>query len=230
MPTNSAINTTNPIGIVSGGTDTASFANQYGVIYYNGTQLSSTTAGVSGTVLRSNGSSMAPSFQASPAAGGSWVLIQTQAVSSVTQVVFTISPSAYNNYAFLISAAQMQNGNPTLQYETSANGGSTWSGGAYVANDLEGAGAQVNTTTGPGNSLFAGLNVLSQYPAGILWLYNVNGPSYTVSKCLAIDNTGTFKTAVAIGAGISGINALRFISNGVGSIPALTVSQYGILS
>jgi hypothetical protein len=51
------------IPISNGGTNTTTFANTDGVIYYNGTKLVSTTAGSAGQILVSEGGNSGPTFQ-----------------------------------------------------------------------------------------------------------------------------------------------------------------------
>jgi hypothetical protein len=68
MATKNSIDSNIPIEISKGGTNTTSLANTNGVIYYDGTNLVTTTVGTATHVLTSNGAGSAPTFQA--AAGG----------------------------------------------------------------------------------------------------------------------------------------------------------------
>lgn len=77
---NPTVNLTVPVSIANGGTNATSFATTDGVVYYDGTRLVTTSAGVMGQVLTSNGPGMAPTFQA----GGGGSLVINGDVGSVT--------------------------------------------------------------------------------------------------------------------------------------------------
>jgi hypothetical protein len=236
MPTNSAINTTNPIGIVSGGTNASSLNDQYGSIYYDGSQLQSTNSGINGSVLRSNGAFGPPSFQASPGAGGSWVFIETKTATNDTQVVFnTISSASFMNYVFIVNSCQLQNGNPILGYQVSSDGGSTWTTGAGNLGNAFTSGG--NGTVEPtGSPPVAGMTTsLTRYAEGIFWLYGITPTSghqvisYTVITSIAgLPNGQAVQVLFANATNNTNINAVRFVSNGIGLIPFISASLYGV--
>jgi len=62
------ISATNPIPIANGGTNATSMTNTFGVNYFDGTRIVTTTVGTAGQVLTSNGAGVAPTYQA--ASGG----------------------------------------------------------------------------------------------------------------------------------------------------------------
>jgi len=124
MVTNSEINTTNPIGIVSGGTNTASFSHTNGTVYFDGTKLSSTTTGTSGYALTSNGGSSAPTYQALPSSAGAWNLIQTLTASTSGNLIF--STSTYSNYAVIFNGIVPDTASQTFSMLWSTDGGSTY--------------------------------------------------------------------------------------------------------
>lgn len=66
---NPTVSLTVPVAIANGGTNATSMANTDGVVYFDGTRLSTTAVGTSGQVLTSNGAGVAPTFAA--ASGGS---------------------------------------------------------------------------------------------------------------------------------------------------------------
>jgi hypothetical protein len=69
VPTiNPTVNLDVPVVIANGGTNAITFANTFGVVYFDGTRLVDTTVGTSGYTLTSNGVGLAPTFQATPAA------------------------------------------------------------------------------------------------------------------------------------------------------------------
>jgi hypothetical protein len=86
MVTKNSINSGIPIEISLGGTNTTSFTTTYGTVCFDGTQLTTVTAGSSGQVLTSNGSGGVPSYQYIGAEGLAWSEItgatQTAAVNS----------------------------------------------------------------------------------------------------------------------------------------------------
>jgi hypothetical protein len=65
-----------PLPIADGGTNTTSFSNTNGTVYFDGTELATVNPGTSGQVLTSNGAGSAPTFQTvSP--GGTGITITT---------------------------------------------------------------------------------------------------------------------------------------------------------
>lgn len=58
-----------PVSIVHGGTNTNNFASPDGVIYYDGTKLTTTNIGSAGQILTSNGAGNPPTFQPISATG-----------------------------------------------------------------------------------------------------------------------------------------------------------------
>lgn len=58
-----------PVTIANGGTNATSMTNTFGVNYYDGTRIVTTTVGTAGNVLTSNGAGVAPTFQASAGGG-----------------------------------------------------------------------------------------------------------------------------------------------------------------
>ena len=59
-----------PTPIAEGGTNTTSLTNTDGVVYYDGSKLATTTVGSSTQVLTSNGTGVAPTFQAAGVSSG----------------------------------------------------------------------------------------------------------------------------------------------------------------
>jgi len=81
MATKNAINSNIPIEISKGGTNATSMTDTDGVVYYDGTRLVTTAVGTATHVLTSNGSGVAPTFQAAAGGGG---LVVTKFTSSGT--------------------------------------------------------------------------------------------------------------------------------------------------
>jgi hypothetical protein len=134
MVTNSEINTTNPIGIVSGGTNTATLATTNGTIYFDGTELNTTATGTSGYALTSNGGVSAPTYQVLPSTAGAWTLIQTQTASSSASLNFSIT-NTYTNYAVIFDSILAASSGQSFTLLLSTNAGSSfissYNGGYY---------------------------------------------------------------------------------------------------
>ena len=90
-----------PLPIPSGGTNTASFANTNGTVYYDGTSLSSVATGISGQVLTSNGAS-APSFQPAAASGITTLLGDS---GSTTATTVTLSGALGGGSVTMVASA-----------------------------------------------------------------------------------------------------------------------------
>jgi hypothetical protein len=77
-----------PVSIANGGTNATSMTNTDGVVYFDGTRLVTTAVGTATYVLTSNGSGVAPTFQA---AGGGGV---PSIAGTTNQITETGSPGA----------------------------------------------------------------------------------------------------------------------------------------
>lgn len=64
------LNLTAPVSIANGGTNATSMTTTFGVNYFDGARLLTTSVGTAGQVLTSNGIGVAPTFQASGGGGG----------------------------------------------------------------------------------------------------------------------------------------------------------------
>lgn len=89
MPTNNSINSSSPIQISMGGTNTNSMTNTDGVVYFDGTMLNTTAVGTSSYVLTSNGYGNPPSFQVGGGGGISTIGGDTGSVSGSSVAVIT---------------------------------------------------------------------------------------------------------------------------------------------
>jgi len=79
------ISATNPIPIANGGTNATSMATTDGVVYFDGTRLVTTSAGVAGQVLTSNGPGVAPTYQAGGGGGGGTIVTKFTASGTWTK-------------------------------------------------------------------------------------------------------------------------------------------------
>lgn len=244
---NSSINTTNPIGINSGGTNNNSFPNTYGVVYYDGAKINQTVAGMTGQVLRSNGTSSAPSFEAAPSGAGGWTLIQTVTASNSQPSITGFS--GYASYVVLYSSVfTVTSSGADLQFQLSQNGGSTWfapggnSGWMTIipANSGSPLAIQQRDPASPGESIL--YNCAFNAPAsGILWLYNIApnstsvGASFWAEGVYVRQSIGGFSVCKAqTSLAVFGANVNGILFNSFGganeNIVSGTFSLYGISS
>jgi len=239
--TNSAINTTNPIGIVSGGTFTNT-QTSYGVAYYNGTQVVTTGAGSATDVLRSNGATMAPSFQSAPTGAGGWTLIGTKTASS-SVVTFSSLTNAYPTYVVIFQSVICDpvHSNIFLQFQISTDNGSTW------YNNLNGDISYCSATglngtadvTGYSNQLTGRTGSNTPF-SGILWMYNISsgasnsGTAYMTRGMWYNFASGGFSVSAGeylnSSSTSTSINAIQFyVAGGLTNvISSGTFSLYGI--
>lgn len=90
---NPVVNLDVPVTIAHGGTNAITMANTFGVNYFDGTSIVTTTVGTAGQVLTSNGAGMAPTFQPGGGGGGfSWAVI-------------TANQNAVSNHGYICNKA-----------------------------------------------------------------------------------------------------------------------------
>ena len=147
ITTTGTVALTVPVVIANGGTNAIAMTNTFGVNYFDGTRIVTTTVGTAAQVLTSNGVGVAPTFQALPGGGVTSIAgnsggAQTGAISLVTA----------NASVTFVGAA----GTITLDFNKSnlilGNSGSTITTGS--ANDGFGAGVLQNISSGTSNSAF----------------------------------------------------------------------------
>jgi hypothetical protein len=243
--TNSAINTTNPIGINSGGTNTASFANTNGTVYYDGTKLATISPGTTGQVLLSNGAGSPPSFQ-TVAGAGEWILIQTLTATNSSSLDFNAGITGYKTYALLLSNLNTTN-NVAVYFQLlmSTDGGSTYlssyTGGTVAWRDtITASFSSVNSTTillGPSNATTP-VSTTSGY-SGTIYIYNPSENSAgiyptVVGATVFPQKAGAFVTGftqvyAATVADTLNVNALRLIYTGGNPIISGTASLYALV-
>jgi hypothetical protein len=123
MATNNATNTSNPVTIAQGGTGASSMATADGVVYYNGTDLVTTSAGTVGYPLTSNGSGSAPTYQISGATGTTLVFLASQTANNSASIQFyTADYPAYQQYYFIFSNAVPQTSTAVLHFNGTTTG------------------------------------------------------------------------------------------------------------
>lgn len=123
---NNSINTNYPIEISKGGTGN-NVSTTNGVAYNDGTKINFVPPGSNNTVLTSNGALLPPSFQLF-SSGGAYVLLSTQAATSVRYLTFNQFSVAYNSYLlyFSCNSVSISNFRGILSYQVSFDNGVTW--------------------------------------------------------------------------------------------------------
>jgi hypothetical protein len=240
MATNNATDTSNPVSISQGGTNASSMTNADGVVYYNGTLLSTTGVGTSGQVLTSNGAGVAPSFQAGGGGTGGLVLLASQTASSSSSIDFTsVISGTYDAYELYFSAVVPTTNTDFLEMLISINNGSTWltANGSYAAGvnyAAQGSGtfSNFNDALGRFIPLSSALsNTSGTGASGRLTFYNTgNGGTFAMTG-LCVFNGSTSGAGTlgwfGDGNGSIGVNAIRFLMS-TGTIASGTFSLYGI--
>jgi hypothetical protein len=121
-----------PYTVQQGGTDASSFtayAPVCGGTTSTGALQSTASAGSSGQVLTSNGSSSLPTFQAVP---NGLVYISEQTASNSTSIAFTSGLTSYTALMLVFSGVVPATNNAQLELQMSANGGSSYVSSGYT--------------------------------------------------------------------------------------------------
>lgn len=152
---NPTVSLTIPVVISSGGTNATSMANTFGVNYFDGTRLVTTTVGTSGQILTSNGAGVAPTFQAAP--GGS-ISITGNSGGALTGSSFTFTGastgllfSGLGTTQTLTGTLGVANGGTGIATATAYApiiAGTTATGAFQVASTGQGTAGFVLTSTG----------------------------------------------------------------------------------
>ena len=211
-----------------------------GVTYGDGTQYATTSAGTSGQVLQSNGSSAPSWVTSSPSA---MTLISTATASSSASVTFTGLTSAYSSYLFILNGIAPSANTQYLRVRTSTNNGSSYdtTGYAYsivglnsnnVGYSALGTDSSANSGTG-----FIGLNVDYLTTTGGGWngtLLLINPSSALANKNFIISGAAPINTTDAssingFGSRLttSAVNAVQFYFSST-NIASGTFKLYGI--
>lgn len=232
MATNNANDFSNPIAISQGGTNASSMGTTDGVVYYDGSALVTTDAGISMQLLTSNGAGNAPTWQAGGGgapSGVGWDLIQTQDFSGLTNTLdFTTGiTNAYNTYVAVYSygAATQMN----IRYST--NGGVSYATSGYTSTaqrtDLFAGGAGSNDADTSRGIINSGNNSSAHSFGSIVYLFNVTSGLETTMVAMGANNR-RFNICAASFGNSAAIDALRFIGIGISQNAVSTVSLYGV--
>lgn len=148
--------------------------------------------GSTGNVLTSSGTGL-PTWQSATGSIGSWVLIQTQNVSSVTSVPFVTGfDGTYVSYALLISNMLMGT-TASINMTFSINGGSTYLSSGYVA--------AVNTIRALPSSSTAWTNTNSIINAPLAASFNPSAGSFPYQAIIYLNGLGNVMNTTWYGNG-----------------------------
>ena len=240
VPTiNPTVNLDVPVVIANGGTNAITFANTFGVVYFDGTRLVNTTVGTAGQILTSNGVGVAPTFQApsgstivqtitgntggpiSPAAGNINIVTanatpQFAGAGSTETLDFGLSNLVLGS-SLVSLAGGISNvgvGNNVLDSVTSSS-----------ENVAIGFNTLIGLQSGDGNNTVVGAGSATALVSGSFntIIGDTSGNNYTTSESsnIIIDNTGTTGESNTIrigtqGAGNSQQN--RFFAAGIANV------------
>jgi hypothetical protein len=241
-----------PVSIANGGTNATSMSNTDGVVYYDGTRLVTTTVGTATYVLTSNGSGMAPTFQAPTAAGVSSIAgTANQITASASTGAVTLStPSTFiapgsiaatttvtatsGNITATAGNVVLTSGNVTL---TSANSAGT-SGLVVLGNGNINLYTSVGSTTrnvylNDGSALAnVGTNDTNNVGIGYLSLANLQNATATYNIGIGTGALQTvYNTSGNVGIGYQALNLCSQSYNvGIGhqALNAVAGSAYNI--
>jgi len=227
MVTRNSIDSNIPIEISKGGTNTSSFANTNGVIYYNGTNLTSTAVGTSTHVFTSNGAASAPSFQSLV---GSYNLISTQTAAASASIDFT-GLTTYTNYQLTMSNVVLSSSAVNLLLAVSDDNGTSWKNSGYLSGLNYNAYNSATITNANNTTSFVIGNSLDNTDvySATLNIFNVNiaNPFIMIGNAAYTDTVITdFVTVLLGGNAAVSVNAIRIIPAS-GTITSGTFSLYG---
>lgn len=145
---NPVVNLNIPVIIAHGGTNATTMTNTFGVNYFDGTKIATTTVGTAGFVLTSNGPGVAPNFQA---ASGSLTTLTPSVGGSVSPTMGNINIFGSGG------VVTTQTASDTITITAAASVATSYvedSGSATpAANILNILGAGGITTSGSGNTV-----------------------------------------------------------------------------
>lgn len=236
MPTNNADDFNNPIAISQGGTNASSMATVDGVVYFDGTRLVTTGAGMAGQLLTSQGSGNPPVWAAGGGgapSGQGWDLIQTQLFNG-TKLTFTTGiTNAYNTYVVVYSGGGVYE----LDVRYSTNGGSSYAVSGYTSTAsritlLGGAGSIPPGSSPASSNLWSIINTGVGGPfegayGSTIYLFNVTNGLTTTALGLGSNNR-IWNMCYSSFGNSAAINALQFSVNDNPVNAPASLSLYGV--
>jgi hypothetical protein len=219
-----------PVTIVGNNTPTAG-----GVVYGDGTNYVSTSAGTAGQVLQSNGSS-APSW-VTPSASG-MTLLASVAPTAAANVDFLNTFSAtYDTYYVTFQGIQTASSAGTCTFDMNVAVGGTVQNSA---NTYRSGQTPVTTTFNSTKAVLllglGTLDVTGNGASGFFYVHNANGSGWKMGQVyIAFNQSGTSDPAIAVGSwvynGSSALSGFRLsLSNGANFAAQGRVRVYGLLN
>ena len=230
------------VAAVAGGTGRSSHT-AYAVICGGTTttaaQQSIASVGTSGQILTSNGAAALPTFQA-PAAGGSWTLLTSTAISTDAFIAFnaTYITDTYDIYALGFQGIDPENDGVNLQFQVSNDNASTWEATGYQGSamvTIYGAASVGERNVTTGCLLTDTINTwgnANEELSGMVYIYNptTSGLKTGLSGNI-LYKTGAGTTAYCVPGGnyntAEDDDAIRIIAS-AGDLISGTVSLWGL--
>lgn len=232
MVTKNSIDSNIPIEASKGGTGNTSFTSQ-GILYYDGTKLTSTSSGSIGQVLTSNGAGSAPTFQNVPNSV-SLVTVQQQFANDTSFIEFKDLPS-YSTYIISISGYSpvLSGGSRYVNITVSTNNGSSYLGSGYQSSVTGFFSASSNIANISATGLIKLTNgTYAPYPNSFwLTLYNVKqgSPFYMTGISMFSDYTnGAGYGYIAANNSATNVNAIRIQHSGGSNISEGVFCLFGV--
>lgn len=186
-----------------------------GVVYGDGTEYASTSAGTSGQILQSNGAS-APSWVAAPSSA--MILISTQTASSSASLEWT-GLSGYNQYYLVYSNLVASASHSTIYLLLGTGATPTYSTSNWSIAAIRGSGA---TITGTSTASTAGNGWLAAYPASGAYTGAGNAVISGMNSAVA----GSICSFYAMDSNPIGIAKSHFVTGGL-PITAIKIGMGG---
>jgi len=225
MVTKNAINSDIPIEISKGGTNASSMTNTYGVNYFDGTRLETTTVGTAGQVLTSNGAGSAPTMQA---LSQNLELVETISFSSTTaSVVFDDLPS--NTHFVVIIDEVYSTSDDLLVMEVSDDNGSTWETSGYTSGATFWRYNSASLTNQNTTSYFrfGGTSGIGEGHNFCVNIHNINTTNASHLFAEGMLTRGGSYYVMVVGEGPANVNALRFRMTG-GGTPTFSSGRFSL--
>jgi hypothetical protein len=210
------------LAIANGGTNATSMTNTFGVNYFDGTRLVTTTVGTAGQILTSNGAGVAPTFQTSGGGGITTIAGDTGTATGST-VTFNGLSQAGSTVSFKASGS-------TVSFNTSDSRGNTIIGtgagnSSLTTSFIVGLGANVFSALTFGDfSVAVGANALNVVTSGN---ENVAIGAFALSATVT-DRQNTAVGFAAMGALNGSGNAIENTSLGYQSLTNLATGANNI--
>jgi hypothetical protein len=220
---------TGTVAIANGGTNSTATPTAGGVVYGDGSAHQITSAGTSGQVLQSNGSS-APSWVTMGSSG--MVLMSTQTASSSASLSFSIG--GYSKYFVHFNLNLSNTSGMNLLAQVGSGGGPTYTTSGYntaTNKTANGTNTAVNNASSSGFWLTTGQPIASQVSGGFYlsgvtsaFVAEITGFSnyYSSGGTYAINET--FGGSANVNLNVTGLKILT----AAGTMSSGTISLYGL--